>query len=122
MRSRLSFKYLVIICFLSTISIGCFYFRDWNRGFDGVGGIISLVVKGFIYSNLEKKYLKKSVKRKEKKITLDWDNCTVNLVGRLGNGKTRLVLRTRTNRNSSYMGNKPVRLRFMLGIDISHLS
>jgi phosphopantetheine adenylyltransferase len=70
----------------------------------------------------EKKYLKKSVKRKEKKIILDWDNCSVNLVGRLANGKTRLVLRTRTNRNSSYMGDKPIRLRFMLGIDISHLS
>ncbi len=71
----------------------------------------------------EKKYLKKSVKRKERqKIILDWDNCTVNLVGRLANGKTRLVLRTRTNRNSSYMGDKPIRLRFMLGIDISNLS
>jgi hypothetical protein len=71
----------------------------------------------------EKKYLKKSVKRKErKKIILDWDNCTVNLVGRLANGKTRLVLRTRTNRNSSYMGDKPIRLRFMLGIDICDLS
>jgi hypothetical protein len=70
----------------------------------------------------EKKYLKKSVKRKKRKIILDWDNCTVNLVGRLANRKTRLVLRTGTNRNSSYMGDKPIKLRFMLGIDISHLS
>ena len=71
----------------------------------------------------EKKSLKKSVKRKQRnKIILDWDNCTVNLVGRMANGKTRLVLRTRTNRNSSYMGGKPIRLRFMLGIDISNIS
>src|SRR5215210_9271683 len=70
----------------------------------------------------EKKFLKNSVKRTKEKIILDWDNCTINIVDRLANGKTRLVIRTNTNRNSHYMGDKPVVLRYMLDIDVQDIS
>jgi len=70
----------------------------------------------------EKKFLKNSVKRSKEIIILDWDNCTINIVGKLANGKTRLVLRTNTNRNSHYMGNKPIVLRYMLDIDVQYIS
>lgn len=70
----------------------------------------------------EKKFFKNSVKRSKEIIILDWDNCTINIVGKLANGKTRLVLRTNTNRNSHYMGNKPVVLRYMLDIDVEYIS
>ena len=70
----------------------------------------------------EKKFLKSSVKRFKEIIILDWDNCTINIVGKRDNGKTRLVLRTNTNRNSHYMGNKPIVLRYMLDIDVQNIS
>jgi hypothetical protein len=70
----------------------------------------------------EKKFLKSSVKRSKEIIILDWDNCTINIVGTLANGKTRLVIRTNTNRNSHYMGNKPIVLRYMLDIDVQYIS
>ena len=70
----------------------------------------------------EKKFLKSSVKRSKEIIILDWDNCTINIVGKLANGKTRLILRTNTNRNSHYMGNKPIVLRYMLDIDVQYIS
>ena len=70
----------------------------------------------------EKKFLKSSVKRTKEIIILDWDNCTISNVGKLENGKTRLVIRTNTNRNSHYMGNKPINLRYMLDIDVQQIS
>jgi hypothetical protein len=70
----------------------------------------------------KKKFLKSSVKRTKEIIILDWDNCTINIVSKLTNGKTRLVIRTNTNRNSHYMGNKPISLRYMLDIDVQQIS
>jgi hypothetical protein len=52
-------------------------------------------------------------------IKMDWDNCTINIATALGDGKIRLVVRSKTDRNSDYMGDKPVQIRFMLGIDVS---
>jgi hypothetical protein len=34
----LSFKYLVVRWFVVIIILGGYDFRDWNRGFDGLGG------------------------------------------------------------------------------------
>ena len=69
-----------------------------------------------------KKFLNNSVKRTKENIILDWDNCTINIAGKLANEKTRLVLRTNTNRNSHYMGNKPIVIRYMLDIDVQDIS
>lgn len=55
-------------------------------------------------------------------IVVDWDNCSLNVVGKLENGKTRIVLRSKTHRNSQYMGDKPIELSYMLGIDVSNIS
>ena len=52
----------------------------------------------------------------------DWDNCTVNRAKVLSDGKVRIVIRSKTNRNSDYMGRIPVELRYMLGIDIVSIS
>ena len=51
-------------------------------------------------------------------IKLDWDNCTVDVAKTLPGGKVRFVIRSKTNRNSDYMGSIPVQLRFMLGVDV----
>ena len=52
----------------------------------------------------------------------DWDNCTVSRAKVLSDGKVRIVIRSKTNRNSDYMGRIPVELRYMLGIDIASIS
>lgn len=52
----------------------------------------------------------------------DWDNCTVSRAKVLSDGKVRIVIRSKTNRNSDYMGRIPVELRYMLGIDITSIS
>jgi hypothetical protein len=52
----------------------------------------------------------------------DWDNCTVSRAKVLSDGKVRIVIRSKTNRNSDYMGHIPVELRYMLGIDITSIS
>jgi hypothetical protein len=52
----------------------------------------------------------------------DWDNCTVSRAKVLSDGKVRIVIRSKTNRNSDYMGRIPVELRYMLGIDIAFVS
>ncbi len=57
--------------------------------------------------------------RTDRKIKLDWDNCTVEPAEVLANGKVRFVIRSKTNRNSDYMGSIPVQLRYMLGVDIN---
>lgn len=52
-------------------------------------------------------------------IKLDWDNCTISIAGiSLQTGLARFFVRSSTNRNSDYMGDIPVKLRFMLGIDV----
>lgn len=51
-------------------------------------------------------------------IKMDWDNCIVDIASynRDGNRIT-LVIRSKTLRNSQYMGNIPVLLRYMLAVD-----
>jgi hypothetical protein len=49
----------------------------------------------------------------------DWDRCTISAGRLLKNGKIRFVIRSKTNRNSEYIGSKPVSVRFMLAIDAS---
>jgi hypothetical protein len=51
----------------------------------------------------------------------DWDNCTIGIV-RTPNEGVAIVVRSKTNKNSQYMGNKPVELRFMLGFTIHKIS
>jgi len=57
---------------------------------------------------------------RQKKIW-DWDHCTIGLARTLKN-ELIIVVRSKTNKNSRYMGNKPVELRFMLGFDVSRVS
>ncbi len=52
MRSRLSFKYFVVSWFVVRIILGCYDFRDWNRGFDGLGGIRTLNVGSVYFNNI----------------------------------------------------------------------
>ena len=52
---------------------------------------------------------------------VDWDHCTIRLARTLKN-ELITVVRSKTNKNSRYMGNKPVELRFMLGFDVSRVS
>ncbi len=56
----------------------------------------------------------------EKKIW-DWDHCTVGIARTLED-KLLVVVRSKTNKNSRYMGDKPVELRFMLGFEASSVS
>jgi hypothetical protein len=82
------------------------------------------------FSHLEKEYqvvdigFKKLFQWKETEPPKiwDWDNCTVSRAKVLSNGKVRIVIRSKTNRNSDYMGRIPVELRYMLGIDIASIS
>ena len=46
----------------------------------------------------------------------DWDRCSITIGRRLKDGRIRFVIRSKTNRNSEFIGNKPVNLRFMLDI------
>lgn len=82
------------------------------------------------FSHLEKEFqvvdigLKKLFQWKETEPPKmwDWDNCTVSRAKVLSDGKVRIVIRSKTNRNSDYMGRIPVELRYMLGIDIASIS
>ncbi|MFZ3170316.1 MAG: hypothetical protein WA130_22105 [Candidatus Methanoperedens sp.] len=51
----------------------------------------------------------------------DFDYCTVGIARTLEN-ELICVVRSRTDKNSSYMGNKPVELRFMLGFPINKVT
>lgn len=51
----------------------------------------------------------------------DWDHCNVGLARTLDN-KLLVVVRSKTNKNSRYMGNKPVELRYMLGFELNKVS
>ena len=50
-------------------------------------------------------------------IKMDWDNCHVDIVGH-SSGMARFVVRSRATKNSEYMGDIPVQLRFMLTVDV----
>lgn len=57
----------------------------------------------------------------DKKQTWDWDSCTVGIARALDN-RLIVVVRSKTNKNSSYMGDKPVELRYMLGFEVTGIS
>ena len=61
-------------------------------------------------------------KRTNKQILLDWDKCTLEVIGKLPNDKIRIVLRSKSTKNSGYMEGKQVGIRYMMGIDISGIS
>ena len=54
-------------------------------------------------------------------ILLDWDKCILQVIGRLPDNSIRIVLRSKSTKNSGYMG-KDVRIRYMMGIDIRSIS
>jgi hypothetical protein len=51
----------------------------------------------------------------------DWDNCTFGLV-RTRKNELRIIVRSEFEIPSSYMGKKPVTLRYMLGFDVKQVS
>ena len=48
----------------------------------------------------------------------DWDNCTIGLARTVKDEKLKVVVRSGTTKVSSYMGRRPVGIRYMLGFDI----
>jgi hypothetical protein len=51
----------------------------------------------------------------------DFDHCTIGIARTLDNELIGVV-RSSTNKNSNYMGDKPVELRFMLGFPINKVT
>lgn len=49
-------------------------------------------------------------------IRMDWDNCTIDILGK--GTSVKLAIRSKTLRNSKYMGNIPVQLRYMLEVKV----
>ena len=74
------------------------------------------------YETMEISPGKKTLKKTPEIVKLDWDNCILDVVGRLPNGKTRIVFRSKSKKISKYMGDKPVGIRYMLGVDITKAS
>lgn len=70
--------------------------------------------------NIELKFLKKVVKWTEKSQIWNWDNCYVSAVKR-ENGKVRVIIRSSKKNYSTYR-KKWVKLKYMLGFDIDHIS
>lgn len=79
------------------------WFSHWTKEYRTRQG-----AKGMVFEWLEDR----------PEIKMDWDNCTVGIVGHpAGAGMARFVVRSQTSKNSQYMGNIPVRLRFMFTLD-----
>ena len=74
-----------------------------------------------IHNNNLKNYSIKKVKRTDKIVRLDWDNCTMDVAGKITKDELRIILRSTTMKNSEYRGNVPVGIRYMLGIDVKHV-
>jgi hypothetical protein len=70
------------------------------------------------YETIEASPGKKTLRKTSETVKLDWDKCTLDVVGQLPNGKTRIVFRSKSTKISKYMGDKPVGIRYMLGIDV----
>ena len=51
----------------------------------------------------------------------DWDSCTIGLARTPGD-ELIVAVRSKTNKNSRYMGDKPVELRYMLGFKVTRIS
>jgi hypothetical protein len=64
----------------------------------------------------------KKAKKTNKQIRLDWDKCTLEVIGRLPDNKIRIVLRSKSTKNSGYRAGTDLTLRYMMGIDISNIS
>ena len=52
----------------------------------------------------------------------DFDSCTIGLARTLKENKLRVLVRSKYDRLSEYMGGKSVRLRYMLGFDVTRVS
>ena len=74
------------------------------------------------YETIEISPGKKTLKKTPEIVKLDWDNCTLDVVGQLPDGKTRIVFCSKSKKISKYMGDKPVGIRYMLGVDITKTS
>ncbi len=74
-----------------------------------------------IHNNNLKNYSIKKVKRTGKIVRLDWDNCTMDIAGKITKDELRIILRSTTMKNSEYRGNMTVGIRYMLGIDIKRV-
>ena len=75
----------------------------------------------------------RKVKKTQSKVKLDWNDCTMDIIGKLldkkdeNKRKLKIVLRSKSTKKSEYMGNpeqpiKSVGIRYMLGINIEHIS
>lgn len=75
------------------------------------------------FSHREKKWEVKDGKFSwtDKEEIWDFDQCTIGFARTLDNELIGVV-RSRTDKNSSYMGEKPVKLRFMLGFPINKVT
>ena len=74
------------------------------------------------YETMEISPGKKTLKKTPEIVKMDWDNWALDVVGRLPDGKTRIVFRSKSKKISKYMGDKPVGIRYMLGVDITKAS
>jgi hypothetical protein len=84
--------------------------------------VITMSTKEVWFSHKERKW---EVKNREfswtdKKEIWEWDNCTIGLARTPGD-ELIVVVRSKTNKNSRYMGDKPVELRFMLGFKVTEV-
>ena len=50
----------------------------------------------------------------------NWDNCTVGLA-KPRSDRTLIIVRSDTNKNSKFMGDRPVKIRFMLGFEVKEI-
>jgi hypothetical protein len=85
--------------------------------------VIIIPIKDVCFSHRENRYdVKQGKFNWTDKIEIwDWDHCNVGLVRTFDN-KLLVVVRSKTNKNSRYMGNKPVELRYMLGFEVNKVS
>jgi len=77
-------------------------------------------------------YIIKKVRKTNEKIKLDWNDCTLDVIGKLkdekdeNKEKLKIVLRSNSTKKSVYMGEsdspKDIRIRYMLGIDVANVS
>lgn len=68
-----------------------------------------------------KKFLIKTFSWTDNKEIWDWDHCTIGLA-RAIDDRLIVVVRSKTNTKSRYMGKKPVELRYMLGFEVNNIS
>lgn len=83
-----------------------------------------LTSEEFWFSHREEKWHveKETFSWTREKQVWDWDSCTIGLVRTTSDNKLKIVVRSKTESYSEYMGEKNVTLRFMLGFDVTKVS